>query len=68
MHLEAKISDGPDAIFAYCPDEKCNMIVPESLFKKLVTPEKYEKYQYYLFKSFIDLTGTAKWCTGPSCD
>ena len=35
-HLEAKLSMGPEVVFAKCPDVKCNMIVPPKFFEKLL--------------------------------
>ena len=32
-YLEAKLSAGPESVFAICPDTKCNFIVPERIWE-----------------------------------
>ncbi len=46
---------------------KCNMIVPESVFNTVLTPEEFAKYEEHVMKSFVDLSKTAKWCPGTDC-
>lgn len=44
-HLSAKITEGPSAIFAFCPDAKCNMIVPPRVFAELLDDSQLAKYK-----------------------
>ena len=37
FHLKAKLSMGPEVVFAICPDVKCNMIVPPRIFERLLS-------------------------------
>ena len=67
-HLEAKLSDGPDCIFAKCPDIECNNIVPPRIFKQLLSREKYTRYKLYQVNSFVDTTKKRKWCPGRDCN
>jgi ariadne-1 len=54
-YLESKVSDGPECVFAYCPDSKCNMIVPDALFQELLSPESLKKYKYFSCQTFVNL-------------
>ena len=37
-YLVSKLKDGAECVFTICPDEKCNMIVPDLLFNALLSP------------------------------
>lgn len=67
-YLESKVMDGPESVISVCPDQKCNMIVPERLFKELLENDKYNRYHEFLIKSFVDLSKQAKWCPGRDCN
>lgn len=66
-YLQSKVGDGVEAVLSVCPDQKCNNIVPERLFRQLVEAEQYERYEDFLLKSFVDLSKQAKWCPGRDC-
>ena len=54
-------------VYAFCPDMNCNMIVSERVFKQVLEPSDFAKYEEFVLKSFIDLSSTAKWCPGTDC-
>ena len=66
-YLTSKVGDGVESVLTVCPQQKCNMIVPERLFKELCEPQVYERYMNFLHKSFVDLSKQAKWCPGRDC-
>ncbi len=35
-YLTQKVGEGVESVLTVCPDDKCNMIVPECLFKQLL--------------------------------
>lgn len=66
-YLKTRLGDGHESIGTYCPDQKCNMVVPEHIFKKLLDSKLYEKYRQFLFQAYVETNKNAKWCTGKSC-
>mmetsp|Transcript_7109 Transcript_7109/g.27237 ORF Transcript_7109/g.27237 Transcript_7109/m.27237 type:complete len:504 (-) Transcript_7109:214-1725(-) len=67
-YLNNKIGDGPAAVYARCPEAKCNCLVPEALFQRLLTPDNLRKYERYLLSSFVDISKNMRWCPAPNCD
>lgn len=55
-------------MYAICPDQDCNMIVPQSIFKKLLEEEAYSRYLRFLIKSYVGLSINAKECPGKNCN
>ena len=66
-YLQAKLGSGPEVVYAICPDQKCNNIVPEKIFRLLLNPIEFAKYEEYVLNSFVDLSKTVKWCPGKNC-
>ena len=66
-YLTSKAGDGVESVLTVCPEQKCNMIVPERLFAQLLEPQLYQRYKDFLLKSFVDLSKQAKWCPGRDC-
>lgn len=52
-YLETQINEGPFCIFTTCIDPKCNYIVPEEVFSKVLSPEVNSNYLGYMEKSSI---------------
>jgi len=67
-YLNNKIGDGPGAVYTRCPESKCNHLVPENLFKRLLTVENARKYERYMLNSFVDISKNMRWCPAPNCD
>lgn len=44
FYLDQKLSEGPICIKATCSDEKCKMILPDSIYKSVLSPDKYKRY------------------------
>ena len=42
--------------------------MPDSVFKKVLTPALYERYQFFMYKSYVEISKAATWCTGKNCD
>ena len=63
----SKLGGGPDVVYTECPDMKCKLIVPENIFKQVLGPSEFKKYDDYVMKSFVDLSKTAKWCPAADC-
>eukprot|EP01118_Nematostelium_gracile_P013300 TRINITY_DN4_c0_g1_i2.p1 TRINITY_DN4_c0_g1~~TRINITY_DN4_c0_g1_i2.p1 ORF type:complete len:540 (-),score=136.34 TRINITY_DN4_c0_g1_i2:83-1480(-) len=66
-YLEVKIRDGAEAVHAKCPAPKCKAIVHEAAYKVLVSPDKYERYNTFLLRSFVEDNEQMKWCPYPGC-
>ena len=67
-YLESKTKDGKEALFTYCPDEKCNMLVPQHIFGYLLDQNQYQRYMKFVCDSFIDMRDDLIWCPGANCD
>jgi len=59
---EQIISYGPNTIATRCMAPKCLQVVPQELFKKLLTPEKFEKYSYFFLKSCVEQNPKFTFC------
>jgi len=66
-YLEVKIKDGAACVMARCPSPKCRAIVHEQAYKKLISPQLYERYNIFLLRSFVDDNTQIKWCPAPGC-
>ena len=68
-YLTSKVTDaGVDSVMTTCPSgEGCGMIVPQRLFKQLLSVKLYERYRSFLTRSFVDLSKWFKWCPGRDC-
>lgn len=64
-YLKSRLADGHESIGTYCPDQKCNMVVPESHFKELLDSESYKRYRFFLMKAYVETNKNAQWCIGP---
>ncbi len=68
-YLTQKVGEGVESVSTVCPDEKCNMIVPQCLFKYLLNSKLYQKFKDYKRKSYIGSNrDTHKFCPGIDCD
>jgi len=66
-YLEVKIKDGATCVYAKCPAPKCGCMIHEAAYKQLVSESLFEKYNYYLNRSFVEDNEFIKWCPAPSC-
>ena len=66
-YLETKVLQGSNCILAKCPNQKCENIVPDVIFKQLLDSRLYEKYEKYCYESYVNLNRLAKWCPGKTC-
>ena len=50
-----------------CPDAKCQNIVSEEIFKKVLSKEEFAKYMKFIMESFVTLSKNSIWCPGKGC-
>jgi hypothetical protein len=43
-------------LLAKCPDQKCENIVSDEIFKRVLDPKLFEKFDKYAFESFVNLS------------
>jgi len=67
-YLEQKMTDGTTCITSTCSDENCHVILPDSVFKRVLSTEKYNRYHFFMYKSYVDMSDEANWCTGKDCE
>ena len=69
-YLRDKVaSNGPQCVFTTCPQLRCNVVVPHSLFLKYLEDKPFEdginyreKYNLWHCKQFTDHNSNIKWC------
>lgn len=69
-HLSAKLSDGPLCLHAHCMAPKCTLVVPATVWRRVVSAAHFERYESFLVKSFVSRSGESIcWCPNPrSCE
>jgi hypothetical protein len=69
-YLTAKLLEGTPAVEASCPDAMCKLVVPESIWRKALIDDhdKFERFRQFVFTSYVEISKSAKWCPGTSCD
>ena len=66
-YIKSRLLLGTDVVLTTCPDQECKNIVPDHVIRKFLTKAELEKYSYFVQKSFVDITQTARWCPGKDC-
>jgi len=68
-------SEGKLTVFTKCPQLRCNVVVPHSLFLKYLPDEPYEdginyreKYMMWHCRQFTDDNKNIKWCPQKNCN
>lgn len=56
-----------DCHLTKCPNQECENIVPDTIFKKLLEEEKFDKYEKFAFP-FVKNNKLMKWCPGKNCE
>ena len=67
-YLHGQISEGPACIRAHCPQYKCNQAITKSVYRQLVNPEDFKRYEMFVMKNFIETSKNIKYCPAPGCD
>lgn len=67
-YLSDSITDGPGCLTLCCPEPGCQAIAGLDIFDRLASDEEKQKYDQYLFRSYIEGNRCLKWCPGPGCD
>jgi ariadne-1 len=69
QYLKANVFDHRQVLFTKCQQKDCNLIVPESIFKKFLKDEEsLENLKTGIRKNFTDYNSDVKWCPSPGCD
>jgi len=66
-HLESKTEDILTLISSTCPQNGCNLICSESIFKKFLTGNYLNILNKAIYKNFTDNNADLKWCPTPNC-
>ncbi|EQC29544.1 hypothetical protein SDRG_12793 [Saprolegnia diclina VS20] len=66
-YLMTKLEDGPSCLTATCLAYKCNELVPDALFQKLLDAPKKKEHAKWALRSFVDKSQNIKWCPAPGC-
>jgi ariadne-1 len=66
-HLMSKIANGPDCVFATCPQKGCKFIVPERIYKRCLPEDQFKQYFHHFADSFVNVNKAIKWCVNPKC-
>jgi len=55
-------------VFFKCPEQECNIIIDNSLFKKFLTKGEFSRYRHFLLKNYTDDCKAIKWCPQKGCE
>eukprot|EP01112_Ceratiomyxa_fruticulosa_P005515 TRINITY_DN1616_c0_g1_i1.p1 TRINITY_DN1616_c0_g1~~TRINITY_DN1616_c0_g1_i1.p1 ORF type:complete len:552 (-),score=106.20 TRINITY_DN1616_c0_g1_i1:106-1665(-) len=67
-YLSLKVQDeGSHCVWTKCPSPGCNVLVDETVFKKVLDPVAFGRYSAFLVKTFVDNNPHAVWCPAPGC-
>jgi ariadne-1 len=51
-----------------CPAHGCKEIVTDTIFRKLLKQDDYERYSRFVLRSFVDINKGVKWCPAAGCN
>ena len=66
-YLESKLAEGVECVKATCSDEECMLILPDAIWKSLLPEKQYKRYQYFMFKSYVEINPRSRYCPGRGC-
>lgn len=67
--METSINDGPDKCLKLrCPQASCNVAVGRDMIYELASEPKRNKYDHFLFRSYVENNKKMKWCPAPTCE
>lgn len=69
-HLKVHAFDYNTVLNTHCPQQDCNLLVPESLFNKYLSDDEtsLKNYIHGMHKNFTDHNTDIKWCPSKGCD
>jgi ariadne-1 len=65
-YLTMQIQEGQSTLL-HCMHYQCNLRVAESVVKRIVAPEVFDKYARFVISSFVEDNDNVKWCPTPNC-
>lgn len=66
-YIDNVIGDGPTCIRSTCPLAGCNETVTEEEVEN-IAPQSLDLFKSYQLRSYVELSGTSRWCPGPGCE
>ena len=60
--IKSKIDDIFCCVYSTCPQQGCNIKIPESVFLKFMTKDYKEKYDKIVLKNFTENNTDIRWC------
>eukprot|EP00349_Pseudokeronopsis_sp_Brazil_P006337 CAMPEP_0202969920 /NCGR_PEP_ID=MMETSP1396-20130829/15821_1 /ASSEMBLY_ACC=CAM_ASM_000872 /TAXON_ID= /ORGANISM="Pseudokeronopsis sp., Strain Brazil" /LENGTH=406 /DNA_ID=CAMNT_0049697995 /DNA_START=211 /DNA_END=1431 /DNA_ORIENTATION=+ len=67
-YLRERVNKGFEAVFTTCMQHHCNVMVPHSLFLRLLQPDDQKTYMKWSCKSYTDDNRNVRWCPFTGCD
>ena len=64
--INNKVSDGPNCVYAKCPEFRCNELISEKEVNDL-NKSLLEKFEEFQLRAFVDLNKLSRWCPAPDC-
>lgn len=65
--IEIDVSEA-NIIAISCMNKDCLNLVSPDVVKKIISPEKYQRYGSFLSKNFVDHNASFKWCSTAQCE
>ncbi|TKY67742.1 E3 ubiquitin-protein ligase ARI7 [Spatholobus suberectus] len=68
-YVETSIDEGPDKCLKLrCPQPSCDVAVGGDMIHELASESKRNKYDRFLFRSYVENNKKMKWCPAPACE
>lgn len=67
-YLQAQLTEGPLCILTHCPEHKCKLLVPRSVFEHLLSSVDLARYDEFLLRNYINNSKYMRHCPAPRCD
>ncbi|KAK7312215.1 hypothetical protein VNO77_35923 [Canavalia gladiata] len=69
QYVDINIEDGPDKCLKLrCPQPSCDVAVAGDMIHELASESNRNKYDRFLFRSYVENNEKMKWCPAPACE
>eukprot|EP00164_Ancoracysta_twista_P002815 GFYU01003744.1.p1 GENE.GFYU01003744.1~~GFYU01003744.1.p1 ORF type:complete len:505 (-),score=117.93 GFYU01003744.1:15-1529(-) len=66
QYMTMKVEEGQSTIT--CPTPDCYVVVDEDLVKACVDEKAFNRYLFFLNRTFVEVQPNLKWCPAPGCE
>ena len=66
-YLHFKVEKGGSCIYAECMKKGCKQLCHQEFYKRVVDKPHFERYNFFLDRSFVEDNPRVKYCPFPAC-